>query len=161
LPVHPSASPAGGARNPPDAGAPCVFCEIVAGREPASFAYEDDRVVAFMDLAAANPGHLLVVPRAHAASVADLEDALGAHLFAVAKRMAAALRESGLRCEGMNLFVADGEAAGQEVFHAHVHVLPRWEGDRFRVEAEWMWPDRSELDAAATAVRSADERLRS
>lgn len=113
-----------------------------------------------MDLAAANPGHLLVVPRAHAASLAGLEDALGAHLLVVAKRMAAALRASGLRCEGVNLFVADGEAAGQEVFHVHLHVLPRWDGDRFRVDAEWMWPDRSELDAAAAAVRLADERLR-
>jgi histidine triad (HIT) family protein len=137
----------------------CVFCEIVAGREPGSFAYEDERVVAFMDLAAANPGHLLVVPRAHAESLADLEDAVGAHLFLVAKRMAAALRASGLRCEAVNLFVADGEAAGQEVFHVHVHVLPRWDGDGFRVDAEWTWPKRSELDAAAAALRSAYERL--
>jgi histidine triad (HIT) family protein len=157
--VHPSASPAGGARNAPDAGAPCVFCEIVAKREPASFAFEDDRVVAFMDLAAANPGHLLVVPRAHAASLADLEDTLGGHLFVVAKRMAAALRASVLRCEAVNVFVADGEAAGQEVFHVHVHVLPRWEGDGFRVDAEWTWPERAQLDAAAAVIRSADERL--
>jgi histidine triad (HIT) family protein len=112
-----------------------------------------------MDLASATPGHLLVVPRPHVAALADLDDATGAHLFVVAMRMAAAVRASGLRCEGVNLFVADGEAAGQEVFHVHLHVLPRWPGDGFRVDAEWTWPQRTELDAAAASIRSAHERL--
>jgi histidine triad (HIT) family protein len=111
-----------------------------------------------MDLASANPGHLLVVPRAHASSLADLDEETGAHLFVVAMRMADALRASGLRCEGINVVLADGAAAGQEVFHAYLHVIPRWDGDEFRVEAEWSWPERSELDAAAAAIRAAYER---
>jgi histidine triad (HIT) family protein len=138
-----------------------VFCEIVAGREPGSFAYEDGSVVAFMDLAAANPGHLLVVPRRHAPSLADLDEADGARLFLVAMRMAAAVRDSGVRCEGVNVFLADGEAAGQEVGHVHLHVLPRWSGDSFHVDADWSWPERSELDAVAASIRAAYERLAS
>ena len=112
-----------------------------------------------MDRAAANPGHLLVVPRSHASSLADLDGATGAHLFGVAMRMAAAVRASGVRCEGVNLFLADGEAAGQDVFHVHLHVLPRWRGDGFRVDGAWSFPERSELDEVAAAIRSAAQRL--
>jgi diadenosine tetraphosphate (Ap4A) HIT family hydrolase len=114
-----------------------------------------------MDLAAANPGHVLVVPRSHASSLTDLDETTGAHLFVVAMRIATAVRASGLRCEGINIVLADGEAAGQEVFHVHLHVLPRSHGDGFRVEADWSWPDRSELDTVAAAIRSAYERLAS
>jgi histidine triad (HIT) family protein len=137
-----------------------LFCEIVAGREPGSFPYEDERVVAFMDIGPVNPGHLMVVPRAHAAGLADLDEETGAHVFVVAMRMAAAVRASGFRCEGVNLFLADGEAAFQDVFHVHLHVLPRWRGDSFRIDADWSArPERSELDTAAASIRSAYERL--
>jgi diadenosine tetraphosphate (Ap4A) HIT family hydrolase len=113
-----------------------------------------------MDIAPVNPGHLLVVPRAHAASLADLDENTGAHVFVVATRMAAALRRSGLRCEGVNLFLADGEAAFQDVFHVHLHVLPRWRGDSFRIDlGPAPRPEREELDGTAAAVRTAYERL--
>ena len=136
----------------------CPFCEILAGREPASFAYEDERVVAFMDIAPVNPGHLVVVPRIHAPSLADLDDETGAHTFVVAMRMAAAVRASGVRCEGVNLFLADGEATFQDVFHVHLHVLPRWQGDSFRIDADWSArPERSELEAVAAAIRAASD----
>jgi diadenosine tetraphosphate (Ap4A) HIT family hydrolase len=139
---------------------PCVFCEIVAGRAPASYAYEDDRVVALMDVAPVNPGHVLVVPRLHVAGLADLDDETGGHAFVVAARVAAAVRASGVRCEGINLFVADGEAAFQDVFHFHLHVLPRWRGDSFRIEADWSArPERAELDAIAASIRDAYRRL--
>ncbi len=82
-----------------------------------------------MNLYPYNPGHLMVVPRGHAAALADLDEETGAHLFVVAMRMAAAVRESGARSEGINLFLADREAAFQEVFHVHLHVLPRWIAD--------------------------------
>jgi len=138
----------------------CVFCDIVAGRSPSSFAYEDGRVVAFMDINPVTPGHLMVVPREHAAGLADLDEELGAHVFVVAMRMAAALRESSVRCEGINLFLADGEVAFQDVFHVHLHVLPRFEGDSFRIDADWsVHPKRAELEAVAAELRSAYERL--
>ena len=118
--------------------------------------------MAFMDVAPVNPGHLLVVPRAHSASLADLDEEVGAHMFVVAQRLAAAVRASGVRCEGVNLFLADGEAAFQDVCHVHLHLLPRWSGDAFRIDADSSnRPERSELDALAASIRSAHEQLTS
>jgi diadenosine tetraphosphate (Ap4A) HIT family hydrolase len=134
-------------------GAGCVFCDIIAGRQPASMVHSDETVIAFLDLRPLNTGHLLVIPRAHAACLADLDPALGGLMFAVAQRMAAALRGSGLPCEGVNLFLADGEAAFQEVFHVHLHVIPRTPGDGFRIKAKWRRPSRTELDSVAEQVR--------
>lgn len=110
----------------------CVFCDIVAGRAPASFVYRDDRVTAFLDHRPVTPGHLLVIPNDHLITLAELDDGLLADITRLGARMASALRASGLPCEGINLFLADGEAAGQEVFHAHLHVFPRTPGDGFR-----------------------------
>jgi histidine triad (HIT) family protein len=108
-----------------------------------------------MDIRPVTPGHLLVIPRRHAPYLADLDEATGARMFVVAQRLAAALRASGLQCEGVNFFLADGEAAFQEVFHAHLHVFPRFAGDSFRISAGW-WsvnPPRAELDAHAATIR--------
>ncbi|CAN5220788.1 HIT family protein [soil metagenome] len=133
----------------------CVFCAIVAGTAPASVVYDDERVMAFMDLMPVNPGHLLVVPRRHAIGLSDLDPEDGARMFTVGQRLAAGLRSSGLRVEGVNLFLADGRAAFQTVFHAHLHVLPRFVGDRFRlVGFEHREAARPELDATAAAVRA-------
>ena len=136
----------------------CVFCGIVAGREPASEVYRDERVTAFLDIAPVTPGHLMVIPNAHLPSLADVPEELGAHLFTVAHRLAAALRASGLRCEGINLFLADGEAAFQEVFHTHLHVFARYPDDGFALDSPAFWragPERAELDANAGAIRDA------
>ncbi len=108
-----------------------------------------------MDIQPVNPGHLLVVPIEHAATLSDLDEDVGAHVFRVAQRLAGALRASGLRCEGINLFLADGEAAGQEVFHVHLPVLPRFYGDGFGLRFGPNYankPDRQELEAAAQRV---------
>lgn len=133
----------------------CVFCGIVAGDEPASFVHADPGTVAFLDIRPVTPGHLLVVPRGHAELLGDLPDGAGAALFVVALRLQGALRRSGLRCDGVSLFLADGGAAGQEVPHVHLHVFPRFAGDGFRVAAEWsLHPSREELDAQAEAIRA-------
>jgi histidine triad (HIT) family protein len=132
---------------------PCVFCEIIAGRAESSLVYQDEHVIAFMDIGPLTQGHLLVVPRSHADGLEALDEDLGAHLFRVGHRLARALRRSGLRCEGVNLFLADGEAAFQEVFHVHLHVLPRTHGDGFRIKAARRRPGRRELDLAAGKVR--------
>ena len=131
----------------------CVFCEIIAGRAESSLAYEDEHVIAFMDIRPLTPGHVLVVPRVHADCLEALDEELGARLFRVGHRLARALRRSGLPCEGVNLFLADGEAAFQEVFHVHLHVLPRTPRDGFRIKAAWRRPGRAELDLAAEQVR--------
>ena len=138
--------------------ADCAFCGIVAGREPASEVYRDDRVTAFLSTGPVTPGHLLVTPNAHLPSLADVPEPLAAHLFVVGQRLAAALRASGLRCEGINLFLADGEAAFQEVFHAHLHVFARFAGDGFTLDSPTFaqaGPERAELDNNANAIRSA------
>jgi len=137
---------------------PCIFCDIVAGRALASIVYRDERVCAFMDIRPVNPGHLLVVPVTHASHLAALEPDTGARMFRVGQRLAAAIRSSGAPCEGINFFLADGEAAGQEVFHVHLHVFPRYAGDGFGLHygpGYDVLPDRSALEAMASAVRGA------
>lgn len=136
----------------------CLFCEIVAGREPASVVHRDNECLAFMDIRPVTPGHLLVVPLAHATYLSDLSPSSGAAMFLAAQRAAAAVRRSGLRVEGVNLFLADGEAAGQEVFHVHLHVLPRFQGDGFGLTLPpgyGRMADRMNLDANAASIKSA------
>lgn len=136
----------------------CAFCEIVAGRAPASLVYADGKVTAFLDHRPVTPGHLLIVPDEHFGSLADPPDGPAEHLLRVGMRLAAAIRSSGLCCEGINLFVADGEAAGQEVFHHHLQVIPRWAGDGFVITASaWSLPrpTRHDLDGNAAEIRKA------
>ncbi|MDX6337605.1 MAG: histidine triad family protein [Streptosporangiaceae bacterium] len=137
----------------------CVFCGIIAGEVPASRVHEDDHVVAFMDVRPLTAGHLLVVPRAHAASLEDLGVDPGMRVFAAAHQLARALRNSAVPCEGVNFFLADGVAAGQEVFHVHLHVIPRTPGDGFRLKAKPSSPGRDELDATAERVREGMDSL--
>jgi histidine triad (HIT) family protein len=134
----------------------CVFCQILSGKLPASIVYQDKCCTAFMDIQPVNTGHVLVAPNTHAAYLADLEEPIGADLFRVAQRVAAALRHSGIKCEGVNLFLADGKAAGQEVIHVHLHVFPRYKGDGFGLKFGLGYgtkPERNELDAAAELIR--------
>jgi diadenosine tetraphosphate (Ap4A) HIT family hydrolase len=138
----------------------CVFCQILQGHQQASWVYSDEHVVAFMDIRPVNEGHLLVVPRAHAAGLGDLDPQVGGHLFQVAMDLAAGLRRSNVRCEGVNLFLADGAAAGQEVFHVHLHVLPRFRGDGFGFRFGPHYgkqPSRATLDKVAGAIQRAME----
>lgn len=132
----------------------CAFCGIVSGRVQASLVYEDARVVSFMDVHPASRGDLLVIPKVHAAGLEDIDGALMAHLFRVVHLLARALRRSGLPCQGVNLFLADGEAADQTVFHLHVHVFPRTADDRFHLEVRWQEPSRAALDEDAAQIRA-------
>jgi histidine triad (HIT) family protein len=135
----------------------CIFCDIIAGRGPASRVYQDELVTAFMDIQPVNPGHVLVVPNRHATGLADLDEAAGAQMFTVAQRIAGALRQSGVRCEGVNLFLADGVVAGQEVFHIHLHVFPRFAGDGFGLRFGPHYrsrPSRAALEDLAEQLRA-------
>jgi histidine triad (HIT) family protein len=132
----------------------CVFCRIVSGDAEATVVYQDEAVVVFLDTGPVTPGHLMVVPRAHLSALADVDESTGA-MFNIAQQMAAALRSSGLRCDGVNLFYADGEAAFQEVLHAHLHVVPRYHGDGFRIDAGWSRPTRAELERVGGQIRAA------
>jgi len=136
----------------------CVFCELVARKRPISAIGETEDVLAFMDIQPINPGHALVIPKRHAAYMADLDPALGGHMLAMGMRVAAALRTCGVRCEGVNLFLADGKAAGQEIFHAHLHVFPRFETDGFALKFSpnyFVLPSRANIDGVAKDIRNA------
>ncbi|MDJ0688568.1 MAG: HIT family protein [Xenococcaceae cyanobacterium MO_188.B32] len=135
-----------------------IFTKIIQGKVPASFVYRDDKVSAFMDIQPINPGHVLVIPNREVASLADLDEDTGAHLFRIGHRIAKALRNSGVKCEGVNMFLADGQAAKQDVFHVHLHVFPRFRGDSFRWQSSQNYsklPKRAELDGAAEAIKFA------
>ncbi|NOR89496.1 MAG: HIT domain-containing protein [Anaerolineales bacterium] len=134
-----------------------MFCEIVSGQSEASIVFRDEQVTVFLDIHPVNPGHLLVVPNQHASGIDEVPDAVCARMFIVGRRMARALRRSGLRCEGVNLLLADGAAAGQDVFHSHLHVIPRFQGNpgSVRMQADFSTvASRQELDAQAEAIRS-------
>ena len=133
-----------------------IFTKIIQGVVPASFVYQDDKVSAFMDIQPINPGHILVVPNQQVASLIDLDEATGAHMFRIGHRIAKALRHSGLKCEGVNLFLADGRAANQDVVHIHLHVLPRFRGDSFKGlvgQNQCQLATRTELDQTAEAIK--------
>lgn len=142
----------------------CIFCRILDGDLPASFVYRDDRCAAFMDIQPVNLGHLLVIPVRHAAYLADLDANAAADLMRVGHAAAAALRASGLPCEGVNFFLADGEAAMQEILHVHLHVFPRFRGDgfglKFSPEYYTRRPERSRLDEIAGTLAALISRPR-
>lgn len=136
--------------------APCVFCAIAAGREPASVVWEGALALAFMDLRQPTPGHVLVIPRAHIPDLLSLDDGTGAALMAGVARVARAVADA-FAPDGLNLWQSTGAAAGQEVFHLHLHVLPRRIGDGlFRVYggAPPRPSPRAALDSLAAEVRA-------
>ena len=140
--------------------ADCIFCQIVAGKSPSSIFYEDDLVLGFMTIGPVTTGHSMIIPKQHAAYLADLDEETGRHLWTITHRTAAAIRKSGVRCEGINLFLADGEAAFQEVFHLHMHIFPRYQGDSFKLVADWdVKPLRKELDHVADMIKASYDQL--
>jgi histidine triad (HIT) family protein len=135
----------------------CIFCDILAGLKPANFIHRDELCAAFMDIHPVNPGHVLVVPIRHAALLAELEEDSAGHLLKVARRVDVALRLSGIQCEGVNLYLADGRIAGQEVMHVHLHIIPRFTGDGHHLRfspAYFNRPSATELEKNAELIRS-------
>ena len=135
----------------------CIFCNIAAGHAPASIVYEDNMVLAFMDIRPVNPGHVLVIPRRHFTTLSDMDETTGMHLFQIVMRVEQALHNmEGLRCEGANLLLSNGRVAGQDVFHAHMHIIPRFAGDGMKMHfGPCSNPDRAALDTLADAIEAA------
>ena len=127
----------------------CLFCKIVAGEIPSTRVDEDERTVAFMDINPATPGHLLVVPREHAADVLEVPEADLEACARAAQRLARRVQER-LGADGVNLLNTCGEAAWQTVFHFHVHVIPRYADDPLRLP--WV-PGPGDLDEIAATAR--------
>jgi histidine triad (HIT) family protein len=136
----------------------CVFCQILMGQVEASMVYRDEFVTSFMDIQPLIRGHLLVIPNKHVPSLAELDEPYGAHMFELARNLSQAIRRSGLPSEGVNLYIADGTAAGQTVFHCHLHVIPRFVGDGFKIKFPVGYgtrPPRKELDDLAGKLKYA------
>jgi histidine triad (HIT) family protein len=134
----------------------CVFCRIVAGAEPASRVYEDEHAIAFLDLHPVHAGHTLVVPRRHLTDLRECDRDLAGHLFAVSARLAPVVTRT-TDGDGFNIWTAAGRAAGQTVFHLHLHVLPRFFGDVFGPRSRDSKPPeatRDELERVAARIRA-------
>ena len=130
----------------------CLFCRIVAGELPSVRIYEDERTLAFMDIAPATRGHVLVVPRVHADDVHDIDPADLAACAQTAKRLAGRLRER-LAAEGINLLSSSGAAAWQSVGHFHMHVIPRYAGDPLVLPWKPAPGDADDIAAAGASLR--------
>lgn len=131
----------------------CVFCRIVAGEIPSTRVWEDEHTLAFMDLGQVNLGHVLVATRAHVENVYGLYDALAGAVFSSAAKVARAIRAA-FEPEGLSVYQANGPAAGQTVYHFHVHLVPRYEGDGMALAWPVKNPPLEALEDAAARIRA-------
>ena len=132
----------------------CVFCKIRDGRIPSLKVYEDEATLAFMDINPLNPGHCLVVPKRHAATVWDADVADLQAAMATAQKVALALREA-LKPDGLNMLQANGAAAFQSVPHFHLHLIPRWVRDGKGFDWALTPGDREQIARVGERVREA------
>mgnify|MGYP000956797912 FL=1 len=107
----------------------CIFCKIANGEIPSATLYEDEDFRVILDLGPASKGHALILPEAHAANIYEISDDMAAKAMILAKKMATKMTEA-LKCDGFNIVQNNGEPAGQTVFHFHMHLIPRYEGDQ-------------------------------
>jgi histidine triad (HIT) family protein len=130
----------------------CLFCQIIAGTVPAEKIYEDEHTLAFLDIKPVNPGHALVIPKQHYENLLAMPEAEAEHLFVSVKRVAEAI-QAAIPSDAFNIGMNNGAAAGQIIFHAHVHIMPRtkkdhyepWHGKEYRAE---------EMKSVAAAIRT-------
>ncbi|HWI23267.1 MAG TPA: HIT family protein [Baekduia sp.] len=126
----------------------CLFCKLARGEIPAAIVDQDEHSVVFLDIAPANRGHLLVIPREHSADIHEIDAAGLARLHQTAQRMAARLVQR-LGCDGVNILQSSGAAAWQSVFHFHIHVIPRYAGDPLVLPWQPHAADPAEIEAVA------------
>lgn len=127
----------------------CIFCKIVRGDVPASKILETGDAVAFLDVNPINHGHVLVIPKEHAPSLAELSDEQAAHLGSLLPRLCRAVRKS-MAADGFNVVANGGRIAGQTIDHCHFHVIPRFDGD----PVNWPWPQTRYQGDEMSAIRS-------
>jgi histidine triad (HIT) family protein len=130
----------------------CLFCQIIAKKIPATFIYDNEKVVAFLDIKPVNPGHTLVVPKTHFENIFDVSEETFCDIAAAAKRLAPTIREA-TSADGINLMVNNGRAAGQLVPHIHLHIVPRLLTDGFRHWRGTPYKD-GEIEQVAEKIRA-------
>lgn len=133
----------------------CIFCKLAGGQIPTNSIYEDDDFKVIMDLSPASKGHCIILPKTHAKNLLELPDEYCEKILLVAKKCCKVLKEV-LHCDGINVLQNNGEAAGQTVFHLHVHLIPRYEGDN--VHIKWgEYKDATNLEEMAAEIRKGFE----
>ncbi len=133
----------------------CIFCDIVEGRVEATKLYEDEEILVFLDIKPINSGHILIIPKKHSELINGVAEPIISKIFLLAGKFNQLLRKL-LKAEGVNYFLADGEAAGQEVTHVHLHVFPRYKSDGFGFtfpDNYGQLPSRQKLDILSTKIK--------
>ena len=134
----------------------CIFCKIAKGEIPSATVYEDDDFRVIMDISPASEGHMIILPKEHAANVYELSDEIASKIYVLAKKLATALKDE-LDCDGINILQNNGEAAGQTVFHLHMHIIPRYYSDDISIR----WNQgKSDTDSLAELAKSIGQRLK-
>lgn len=128
----------------------CIFCKILAGEIPSVTVYEDEAFKAILDINPAAKGHVVILLKKHVANVFEIQDEDAAKIFPLAAKIAKALKKT-FGCDGINILQNNGEAAGQTVFHLHVHVIPRYKGDN--VNIMWKPGEPSDLETVAEEIK--------
>lgn len=131
----------------------CVFCRIVCKQASGSIVYEEEQVLAFLDINPLNEGHTLIIPKDNYANVFDIPEELVAHAYRVVKRVTFAVKEA-TRADGISIIQQNGKAADQKVFHLHVHVIPRFEGQKLTRFRKLAKADRKKLDQIVANIKS-------
>ena len=130
----------------------CIFCRIISGEIPSTTIYENSKFKVIMDIAPANKGHVLILPKEHYDNIYDIDTATAGELFELAAMTARALK-SVLGCDGMNILQNNGTVAGQTVFHFHMHIIPRFEADTVNIGWKELSYEDGEMEQLREAIR--------
>jgi histidine triad (HIT) family protein len=130
----------------------CIFCKIVQKQTPSSIVYEDESLLVFVDIRPLNIGHTLIIPKAHCVDIFDIPQELLSQIHKVSKQIAFAVKKA-TNADGISIIQQNGKAAGQDIFHIHIHVIPRFEGQKLRSFNELKEVDRVSLDEMAKKIK--------
>jgi len=130
----------------------CIFCKIVRKEAPSSIVFENDQVLAFMDIRPVHEGHTLIIPKLHYVEVSDTPDEVLANTYIVTKRISVAVKKV-THADGISIVQQNGKAAGQDIFHMHVHVIPRFHEKKMPHFSELAVVSREELDKVAERIK--------
>jgi histidine triad (HIT) family protein len=130
----------------------CIFCKIVQKQTPSSIVYEDESLLVFVDIRPLNMGHTLIIPKTHCVDIFDIPQELLSQIHKVSKQIAFAVKKA-TNADGISIIQQNGKAAGQDIFHIHVHVIPRFKGQKLQSFNELMEVDRASLDKMAKKIK--------
>ncbi|MDY6821451.1 MAG: HIT family protein [Deferribacterota bacterium] len=132
----------------------CIFCKIINGELPSKKIYEDEHYIAILDIMPVNYGHTLLIPKTHFRNILDMPDEYSNSIYYKVKQLAKAIK-NGISCDGLNIIQNVESAGGQEVFHAHIHIVPRYKDDNFRLALQKKkYQDDAQMDRYAELIKN-------